>query len=384
MLESPVALSSPATTPRRVLGQVSSETSGPTLICIAALHGNEPAGITGLERVLAKLGTEDPDLHGDFLCVVGNRQAVGAGQRYLELDLNRSWSKERVQSLRRTDGELTGEDLEQKELDEVVRQAIADARGPVYVLDIHTTSGPSPAFVVLDDQLTNRAFALHIPVPLVIGLEEELDGTMMHYLDQMGLTTAGFEAGQHEEPVAVERAEAVAWVALAAAGLLPHGRSEVVASANRLRTDSKGLPRAVEIRHRHAVNNGEGFGMEPGWRSFQPVRRNQPLARNDGGPITAPESGRILMPLYQRQGNDGFFIVRPIRPIWLGISAWLRRAGIERYLHWMPGVRRDPDHPWSYIVDRRVARWYALEVFHLLGFRRHGDGGRYLVVSRRL
>jgi hypothetical protein len=90
------------------------------------------------------------------------------------------------------------------------------------------------------------------------------------------------------------------------------------------------------------------------------------------------------MPLYQQQGDDGFFIVREIRTFWLHLSAWTRRLGLERIVHWLPGVHSKPGADDSFVVDRRVARWYALELLHLLGFRRHGLlGDRYLEVSRR-
>jgi len=32
------------------------------------------------------------------------------------------------------------------------------------------------------------------------------------------------------------------------------------------------------------------------------------------GPWTAPHSGRLLMPLYQKLGRDGFFIGREVDP----------------------------------------------------------------------
>ena len=92
----------------------------------------------------------------------------------------------------------------------------ADAEGDVYVLDLHTTSGPSPAFGVLDDTLANRAFAMQFPVPLVLGLEEELEGTLLNYLTTFGVISMGFESGQHEAPEAVDGAEAAIWTALAA------------------------------------------------------------------------------------------------------------------------------------------------------------------------
>ena len=41
------------------------------------------------------------------------------------------------------------------------------------------------------------------------------------------------------------------------------------------------------------------------------------------------------------------------------------------------------EQPEALLVDRRVARWYALQVLHLLGFRREIDVGDQLVVHRR-
>jgi hypothetical protein len=35
------------------------------------------------------------------------------------------------------------------------------------------------------------------------------------------------------------------------------------------------------------------------------------------------------------------------------------------------------------VVNKGVARWYALQLFHLLGYRRHEDAGPRLVLGRR-
>ena len=71
------------------------------------------------------------------------------------------------------------------------------------------------------------------------------------------------------------------------------------------------------------------------------------------------------------------------RPFWLRLSAQLRALGVDRYVHWLPGVRRHPEHADSLVVNRRVARWYALQLLHLLGFRREIEAGDTLVVQRR-
>ena len=76
-------------------------------------------------------------------------------------------------------------------------------------------------------------------------------------------------------------------------------------------------------------------------------------------------------------------VVREIRPGWLALSATVRKWRVERFLHWLPGVSKDPDRSDTFIVDRRLARWFALRLFHLLGFRREGKDGPILVMTRR-
>jgi succinylglutamate desuccinylase len=52
--------------------------------------------------------------------------------------------------------------------------------------------------------------------------------------------------------------------------------------------------------------------MRPGFRNFQAVKKKEILADDRKGSIKAIDNGLILMPLYQKQGNDGFFLVRTI------------------------------------------------------------------------
>ena len=123
--------------------------------------------------------------------------------------------------------------------------------------------------------------------------------------------------------------------------------------------------------------------MLPGYVSFQPITESDVLAKDARGDVRPPEAGRILMPLYQRQGDDGFFVVREFRPVWLAVSAFLRYLRMDAALHWLPGISRDPDRPDTLRIDRRVARFYALQIFHLLGYRRRRIEDGTLLVTRR-
>jgi len=366
----------------RVLGAVGSAELGPTLICVGGLHGNEPAGVRALERVFRHLEGKEESLRGRLLGLSGNRHALAVGRRYIDKDLNRIWTPERleVDSLSRPDAE----DVEMWELQKEFQEALEAAAHRVFLLDLHTTSGPSMAFAVLDDTLPNRAFAVQFPVPLVLGLEEELPGTLANHLSSLGVTSVGFEAGQHDDEASVERAEAAIWIALDATGILPaNGNQQVAEALQRLAEEHRHLPDVVEVRHRHEVHPGDDFTMHEGFQNFQPVTAGSDLADDRHGRLKAPLSGLMLLPLYQKQGEDGFFVVKSVNRGWLEFSSLLRRMRVERLLHWIPGVEPHPELAGGFSVDRQIARWGALEIFHLLGFRRHGPADRYLVLYRR-
>jgi hypothetical protein len=225
---------------------------------------------------------------------------------------------------------------------------------------------------------------MHIPVPLVLGLEELVDGTMLEFVGDQGFVAAVFEGGQHEEPEAVRRTVDAVWILLVAAGLLPEQDApEAARGVERLARETRHQPAVVEMRFRYGISPGDDFHMAPGYENFKPVEAGEVLGRNGKGAVAAPESGRILMPLYQEQGDDGFFIVRSFHSIWLRISSVLRNIGGDRIVHWLPGISRHPNRAGALVANKRVARWYALEIFHLLGYRKHTEEEGRLVVDRQ-
>jgi hypothetical protein len=279
---------------------------------------------------------------------------------------------------------LQNEDNEVVELTEAIENAFLDASNGLYVMDLHTTSSVSAPFVTLGDTLRNRAFARILPVPFVLGIEEQVDAPMLEYLSERGAVTMGVEAGQHDSAVSIDRHEWALWAALQRLGCLnPTDVPEAAGSLRRLRESARGLSRAFEVRHRHEVIPGDGFVMRPGYQNFQKVEHGEVVADDRTGEISVPEDGYLFLPLYQAMGDDGLFIVQPVARGWLHLSWILRRLRVSEIVHWLPGVHRLPERPNTMLVSRRIARWFAVQVFHLLGYRRDRTSDEYYIFGRR-
>lgn len=368
---------------QRILGRIRGESSGPSLVVMAGIHGNEITGPRAAQAVLGRIRKDALPVHGEVIFVSGNLKALETNQRFIDVDLNRAWTPERVARVS-AGQEQQAEDEELRKLLAIFADVVSAARGPIHFIDLHTSSAEGAPFLTVGDTLRNREFARKIPLPMMLGLEDQIDGSLLEFLNNFGFVTVGVEAGQHVADSSADRHEAVLWLALVAAGILDVNRAPALEPYRKLLKDaSSGVPTVLEVRHRHSIESQDGFRMEPGFTNFQPIVKGQQLATDRNGPIFCKEDGRILLPLYQGQGDDGFFISREFRAFWLHASRVLRRMRVGRIVHLLPGVRRHPDRPGVLQINTRVARVYPLEIFHLLGFRKLRETDGQLWVSRR-
>ena len=389
MTEAPGTLADAEPAPRldldeHRLGEHDQGLPGPLFLFTGGLHGNEPGGVQALRELLAALGQSAGPFHGRLVCLAGNLEALRQGRRFLDADLNRVWAG-RLTGPRTGAGEPGHEAQARDRLAAELEAELAAARGPVVLLDLHSTSGQGAPFSIIGDTLQNRRIALALPVPVILGLEENVEGSLLGELGELGHVAIGFEGGQHTAPDTSRNLLAAAWLALESAGAFGDSSPPAVGEArSRLAKAGAGLPAIVETRYRHHVEVREEFEMLAGFDNFDPVERGALLAHHGGSEVRAHEPGRVLLPLYQGQGQDGFFLARDVRPFWLGVSAWLRALGAPRLLPLLPGVRRVAGVRGCLEVDRRLARWWVLEVFHLCGFRRREEDGPRLRFSRRV
>ena len=301
---------------RRIVGRHVGRHPGPTLVAVAGIHGNEPAGIEAAQRVLAELPHEDA-FRGEITVLAGNTRALREGTRYVHKDLNRLWWEERIRAMGRAGVELgdTAEDREQKELLDSLWPlvGVADPGVPRIFLDLHTFSSPGPPFLIGSDTPGNRAFAHELHLPLIVGLQQAIGGALTEFMLPYFDISLAVEGGTHDSELARLHHEAILWSSMTSAGMVD---ASATPRWNELRealiwaADDK--PPVSEVIYRHTIQPEDGFRMRAGFSTFQPIQAHEELADDRNGPVLAPYDGVLLMPLYQALGNDGFFIGREI------------------------------------------------------------------------
>jgi hypothetical protein len=358
---------------------------GPTVIFIAGLHGNEPSGIEAIKKVFAQLKSEQIPFRGSIIGLYGNIAALEKNVRFLEKDLNRIWTQQQVQEVLADDSSVNStEQREQKSILFELDRIFEAYPPPYYFLDLHTTSAPTVPFLAISDSLKNRTAATHFPVPIILGIEEHVEGSFLNFINDLGHVALGFEAGQHADPVSIERHASFIWTTLHYAKLVR--KRHIPAFEEHLKNLEAGSGlggRFFEVSHREPANMQNGFQMEHGYKNFQWVTEGDRLARTKAGTIEAVHGGRVFMPLYQQQGEDGFFLINYVPRIWLVLSAALRKLRFEWLLSILPGVNRAPGKAEILRVNTNIARFLALEIFHLLGYRRVNQRDGYLEFRRR-
>jgi succinylglutamate desuccinylase len=366
----------------RELGRIRGVDPGPTLIVVGGVHGNEPAGALAAIDVIRRMEREAMDIRGEVVALAGNVAALNEKTRYRARDLNRAWTEQRLETLRLQAPELDdAEDREQRELLAAIDGAVARARGGIFLIDLHTTSAAGTPFIVFGDTLKQRAFGAHFPLPILLGLEEQLDGALSQLMTRRGCVTLAVEGGQHAAPDAREALEACIWLALDAAGLIERQRLQPWSSSHRLLTQRRGaLPRVIEVLRRHAIRPEDSFEMAPGFANLAPAHHGQLLARDSNGEIRAESDGLVLLPLYQPQGDDGFFWGRPMSPQRLLASSVARHLRLDRLLPLLPGIEGEGD---ALEVCASVKDRYPESFFQAFGYRKQRERSDRISLCRQ-
>jgi hypothetical protein len=361
---------------QRIIDHLKGKPNGPTVVFFAGIHGNEPAGVVALKQVFKKLRSKKIDLGGEIFAVAGNLGALKKHVRFQTVDLNRIWFPERIKNILIQKHTNNEEEEELKSLYSVLHEILEKGSPPFYFIDLHTTSSDTTPFIVLNDSLLNRKYASNYPLPIILGIEEYLEGALLSYINELGYVSLGFESGQHNDGKAVENC--IDFIAFTL---------QLTNAAPTLKNDGNnfddGSHKFYEIYHQHTIGPEDKFKMFPGFVNFQKIPKGTDIAISNGEVIKTKKAKQIFMPLYQDQGGEGFYFIRPIPEFLLWLSKELRRFKVDHLLVKLPGVQWKSDKKDTLIVDQRVARFMAKSIFHLLGYRARQFDETHLVVKSR-
>lgn len=365
----------------RTLGKIGGQQAGPTLIFLAGIHGNEPAGILALQEVFDELENKRQSICGSVYALSGNLPALQTGSRYSEEDLNRLWTKDKVRHYLHQERSSHRDAEQLRQLWKEIISILKTEPGPFYFMDLHTTSSETPPFLTVNDMMLNRKFTRQYPCPIILGIEEYLNGPILSYINEMGYVAFGFEGGQHDNHASVINHKAFVYLSMVFSGVLDKKDINYEKYLHTL-SFQKGQS-FYEIFYHQALQPDSIFKMKPGFKNFTPIKKNQLLAELDGKPIKSPQKGKVFMPLYQEQGEDGFFLVRKIPAFVLWLSAILRKLKLDRLLAKLPGVSWKDSLKSELIVNKKIARFFARDFFHLLGYRNKILGPNHILMKNR-
>lgn len=292
----------------RVIGEIKGEKKGPLLIFIGGLHGNEAQGLLALENVFKNFGDDVGGVCGKAIALRGNLEAIRQGIRFVSLDLNRIWD---VKHFKRAMDVQAAEVFELQAIRAIIEKEIQEDYTQVYLIDLHTTSAPTIPFAVTKANSKSETFIQQLNIPYITGLIGYLDGTMLAWMCEKGFCGLAFEAGQHQSTHSLIKHEAFVNLAMYYSGFMPGMDQDKVAYFKRnLEEELRPKNNHFKIIQRYKVEEDEAFEMKAGYTNFQRVYKGEVLATNVKGNILCEHDANIFMPLYQKQGNDGFFIIK--------------------------------------------------------------------------
>tara|TARA_R110002167_G_scaffold231328_1_gene436540 strand:- start:5593 stop:6798 length:1206 start_codon:yes stop_codon:yes gene_type:complete len=375
----------PAKSLQRRIGYLGGVQNGPTVVFFGGVHGNEMAGVKAIEHIFQRLQNDSSTIKGAIYGIRGNMAAQLQQKRYLTNDLNRLWTKKNVTKiLDKAVGLRSGEEHELVEIYELLTEIINTGSPPYYFIDLHTTSSKTLPFITINDAMINRDFSKNYPVPIILGIEEYLEGPLLSHMNERGYVSLGFESGQHTDVESVINGIAFIWLTLVFSGVLtPAEVPDYELHFKRLQEAVNMDMNFYEVMYRHALTKKDNFEMLPGFKSFQKVSKGEVVGIQNQVDVSVQKNAILFMPLYQKQGEDGFFLIRPI-PDWaLKLSRSFRKNKIDGWLTFLPGISWGDPGKESLLVNTSVAKFFAKSFFHLLGYRNRSVNKTHLLLHNR-
>ncbi len=292
----------------RIIGSYGNLQSNQLIICFAGVHGNETSGIEALKNIFKVLKEKSLEFNGFLIGLKGNITAIAQNRRYLDVDLNRVWEEDLEKNI--TKNKNLSEYQEAADLLEVIHEIPLGNFKQKFFLDLHGTSADNGIFAIVTQKSSTNKAIKDLTIPIILGLHEELKNTTVPYFENLGFNSAAVEGGKIGDKKTIANHEKVVWEILRDLHVIQEEEiPQEIREDHFLVNFSKPLPDVLSLAYCHKIIPEDNFKMKPGFKNFDFVKEGDLLATDINGNIRAKTDGYVLMPLYQTEGSDGFFIV---------------------------------------------------------------------------
>jgi succinylglutamate desuccinylase len=185
----------------RIVGSIDGDPDGPTIVVLAGMHGNEPAGVEAAENIFDMLKDVHPPINGRLTAIQANIPALEENVRYIDEDMNRLWFPSIIDRIRKTPEHKidSSERLEIKRLLPILRDIKNKSEQPIFLVDLHTFSADGYMFTITSTDPRQRKLLSNLHIPMVFGIGKSLRGTALRYYQKQGFISFGLEGGQHQD-----------------------------------------------------------------------------------------------------------------------------------------------------------------------------------------
>ncbi len=292
----------------RVIGNYHSDNNN-TIIFIAAMHGNETSGVLALRKFFKDINNNQTLINGTVIGLIANLQALKANLRYVDEDMNRLWTQKTLQRNKKI---KNTEEQELTILNGLIEKIISlKKKKNIIIVDLHNTSSPNGVFTIVNNEKEIK-IAKHLNIPVVSNLFSKVKGSLANYYHNKNVTSIVFEGGAIGDPASINNHEAGIWKILENNKFINSEAipERVVDNYNKMTIFAKDVSGKYSVKYIHRIKKIDNFLMNPNMRNFEYIEKNQVIAHDKKGPIKSPYQGHLLMPLYQEQGNEGFYIIQ--------------------------------------------------------------------------
>lgn len=352
------------TKPERLLASIQKDPELPTLVFFCCVHGNERAGHVALQSFFEHIQNFTDNIQGNIYAIFGNQEAYLREYRFIDKDLNRIWTKSHLQESTRRDN--VAEYHEMTEIYNELYDILNTAKSNVYCIDLHTTSGPTKPFIVMNDALNNRAFVRNLGYPVIFNVESFIEGSLLNLLNDLGHVSMAFEGGEHYSNASVKEIKVFCYKALYHTGMV--SAENLIAMGISTKYFKSKAARYFEMIFRQDLKPNDKFEMLGNYLNFQKLKKGERIAKLNNKSIVAPKPFQIFMPLYQSKGEDGFFYVKRISSIKLKIARVFRHLNFENILLILPGVNK-PNF-YTLVIPKPIVKFIPKRFMFALGFRK--------------